>query len=248
MSSRNSTFKICTYNIHKGFCALNLREILAQLRQAIRAQSADIVCLQEVVGNRLRRMPVINSVEASQFEYLADEVWPHHAYGKNAVYQRGHHGNAILSKYPMLEWVNRDVSRWWFSQRGILSCRLQNEVYVFCIHMGLLERERQHQLEILLDVISNEIPADAPLIVAGDFNDWTAKSHRLIQKTHLQEAFTTIYGRPAKTYPARLPLFSMDRIYFRNLSLIDANVLVGASWRRLSDHRALTATFSLATA
>ena len=103
MSDNDNELRVCSYNIHKGFCAVNIRPILQNLRHAIRTIDADLVFLQEVVGERLSSLDDNNKQGETtnsypQFEYLADEVWPHHAYGRNAIYQKGHHGNAILSK------------------------------------------------------------------------------------------------------------------------------------------------------
>ncbi len=44
------SLKVLTINIHKGFTAFNRRFILPELRDAVRTVSADIVCLQEVMG------------------------------------------------------------------------------------------------------------------------------------------------------------------------------------------------------
>lgn len=44
------SFKVLTINIHKGFTAFNRRFILPELRDAVHTVSADIVCLQEVMG------------------------------------------------------------------------------------------------------------------------------------------------------------------------------------------------------
>jgi endonuclease/exonuclease/phosphatase family metal-dependent hydrolase len=125
---------------------MNLRLIINELRQAIRSLDTDVVFLQEVIGERIDSRP-FSRAQTSQFEFLADEVWHHHAYGKNSIYQKGHHGNAILSKWPLLNWDNIDVSHWWFSQRGILLSELSNGVYAVCIHLGLLKRERKKQLK-----------------------------------------------------------------------------------------------------
>lgn len=245
MTARDNEVRICTYNIHKGFCSMNLRFILDGLRDAIRASGADLVFLQEVVGERIGAQVAIADQGTSQFEYLADEVWHHHAYGKNAVYQKGHHGNAILSKWPLLDWSNYDISHWWFSQRGILFGRLDNGVYAICIHFGLLKSERTRQMVRLHQIIEEKVPADAPLMIAGDFNDWTLEVDRHLKKLGLREALSEVQGRPAKTFPARLPLLRMDRIYYRNAALQDARVLRGTPWQRLSDHCALYARFSL---
>jgi len=253
MESGNRELRVCTYNIHKGFSAPNRRPILPQLRHAIRTLDADLVFLQEVVGERLEKSlkPLSTKSERDpfiypQFEYLADEVWPHHAYGRNAIYQKGHHGNAILSKSPFLNVDNVDVSQWWFSQRGILYGKISLGINVVCVHFGLFAREREAQLEMLTQLLTEKIPNNSPLIVAGDFNDWSAKLHRsLVDDLSFFEAYSCINGTPAKTFPARIPMFPMDRIYFRNLDLLDSEVLSGAPWNRLSDHRALYASFSM---
>jgi endonuclease/exonuclease/phosphatase family metal-dependent hydrolase len=217
-----------------------MRSILPELKQAIRRVDAQMMFLQEVVGERAGAV-----ADLPQFEFLADEVWPHYAYGRNAIYQKGDHGNAVLSKYPFITWSNRDVSRWWFSQRGILFGELSLGVYVACIHFGLFGHERRQQLNSLFTLLTEAVPASAPLIIAGDFNDWNGKLHRQMTKNQFGEAYSDIYGQRARTFPSRLPLFSMDRIYYRNLRLIDAELLSGRPWNRLSDHCALAATFSL---
>jgi endonuclease/exonuclease/phosphatase family metal-dependent hydrolase len=250
MSEIINELRVCNYNINKGFCAANIRPILEELRHAIRTVDADLVFLQEVVGKRLvtegdSGVDDTVALEYPQFEYLADEVWPHHAYGRNAIYQKGDHGNAILSKNPFHELDNIDISQWWFSQRGLLFGKLKIGIHVVCIHFGLFRGERRRQLKMLLELLAQKVPQDAPLIIAGDFNDWNGALHReLTRKYRFSEAYNNIYNRLAKTFPARLPLFAMDRIYFRNLRLIDAEVLSGAPWQRLSDHRALSAIFS----
>jgi len=251
MSEISNELRVCTYNIHKGFCAANIRPILQELRHAIRTVDADLVFLQEVVGERLTTAKgQVKDIDPPfnypQFEYLADEVWPHHAYGRNAIYQKGHHGNAILSKNTFIDLDNIDISQWWFSQRGLLFGELKIGIYVVCIHLGLFGVERRKQLKMLVELLTQKVPKHAPLIIAGDFNDWTGTLHRqLIAKLSIKEAYNETYNRLAKTFPARLPLFTMDRIYYRNLKLLDAEVLSGDPWQRLSDHRALSAIFSL---
>ena len=68
------------------------------------------VFLQEVQGtHRGRSQAIAKWPEASQYEFMADEIWPAYAYGRNAVYSDGHHGNAVLSKYPIVRFENHDV-------------------------------------------------------------------------------------------------------------------------------------------
>lgn len=96
------SFKVLTINIHKGFTAFNRRFILPELRDAVRTVSADIVCLQEVMGaHEVHPLHVENWPDTSHYEFLADTMWSDFAYGRNAVYPEGHHGNAVLSRYPI---------------------------------------------------------------------------------------------------------------------------------------------------
>jgi endonuclease/exonuclease/phosphatase family metal-dependent hydrolase len=89
------------------------------------------------------------------------------------------------------------------------------------------------------------VPKSGPLIVAGDFNDWQKKaSDYLATQLGLVEVFEQAQGKLAKSYPAKLPILSLDRIYVRDLVVEGAERLVGAPWSRLSDHVALAARLS----
>lgn len=237
------TLQITSYNIHKGYCASNRRFILSEIREAMRQLNPDILFLQEVVGHQLRYRGKNEDHPASQFEYLAEEIWHHHVYGKNAIYSHGHHGNAILSKQAFLHTQNIDISRWKFSRRGILMGRLESGVYVLCAHFGLVGLERRYQMRDMLQLIQSHIPSTVPLIIAGDFNDWRLSLDKKFKKNGFKEAYSECGIKPAKTFPAKLPLLSVDRIYYRNMNLIDAEVLKKSPWKKLSDHCALSANF-----
>ena len=102
----------------------------------------------------------------AQHEYLADRLWPQFAYGRNAVTPHGHHGNAVLSKYPIVHSENRDVSIGRTEQRGLLHCvlavpGLRHGLHAICVHLGLLDSHRHQQAQLLCDMILDELPADA---------------------------------------------------------------------------------------
>jgi endonuclease/exonuclease/phosphatase family metal-dependent hydrolase len=164
--------RVLTVNTHKGFTALNRRFILPELREAVRSTSADLVFLQEVVGEHDRHSTRYNDwPQTSQYEFLADSMWSDFAYGRNAVYPNGHHGNALLSKYPIREHRNLDVSITGPERRGLLHCVLDvpghTEVHAICVHLSLLESHRQLQLQLLCQLLES-LPDDAPVIIAGD--------------------------------------------------------------------------------
>ena len=239
---------ILSLNAHMGFDVFNRRHVLAQLRDAIRSASADLVFLQEVLGAHAGHAGRHDDWPAEpQYEFLADTVWPQHAYGRNAVYPEGHHGNALLSRFPIASHANRDISLHGHEPRGLLHCVIEvpgcaMPLHTICVHLGLRESHRKHQLRMLCETVEGAIPADAPLIVAGDFNDWRRRGHALLKRCGLVEAFDQANGKLAATFPASWPLLTLDRIYLRNAGAHRPQVLSGRPWSRLSDHLPLAAS------
>ena len=244
-------FNILTLNAHMGFNLFNRRFVLPELREAIRAVSADMVFLQEVLGAQEQHASRhANWPEASQYEFLADSIWSQHAYGRNAVYPHGHHGNALLCKFPIVRHENRDVSVHGHEGRGLLHSVIEipehaRQVHTICVHLGLREAHRARQLQLLCAIVHDEIPANAPLVIAGDFNDWRRRGHALLLECGLQEAFEQDRGRLAATFPARWPLLPLDRIYLRNARAHSPRVLSARPWSHLSDHAPLLAGIEL---
>jgi endonuclease/exonuclease/phosphatase family metal-dependent hydrolase len=94
--------------------------------------------------------------------------------------------------------------------------------------------------------IERLVPAGAPLIVAGDFNDWRHRvTHQLAHPLNLHEVFEVLRGRPARSFPSVLPLMALDRVYVRGLRVDDCHVHHGRVWARISDHAVLTTTLTL---
>jgi endonuclease/exonuclease/phosphatase family metal-dependent hydrolase len=116
------------------------------------------------------------------------------------------------------------------------------ELHAICVHLGLQEKHRQQQLLLIAKRVA-EIPADAPLIVAGDFNDWRQRAD--LSHCGLREVFTEAHGKPPRTFPARLPLLRLDRIYVRNVKVHSPQVLNSRPWSHLSDHAPLSVEIAL---
>jgi endonuclease/exonuclease/phosphatase family metal-dependent hydrolase len=239
--------KLLTLNTHKGFGFLNRKFVLHELREAVRATGADVVFLQEVLGSHQAHSLRHQAWPAEpQYEFLAHAIWGNFAYGRNAVYTEGHHGNAVLSKLPISRHANYDVSIGEIEKRGLLHCALAlpgeaGELHVVCAHLGLREAHRRKQLERLCELVEREVPAGAPLVVAGDFNDWRRRASAVLSRCGLKEAFVEAHGAHARSFPVRHPLLTLDRIYYRGLELANPKVLSAAPWSHLSDHAALTA-------
>ncbi|MFZ9595295.1 MAG: endonuclease/exonuclease/phosphatase family protein [Bdellovibrionia bacterium] len=238
-----------SYNIHKGFSLGNRRFVLNRMRSVLRELHPDLIFLQEVLGQHDSHEKKIKDWPSEpQFEFLAHELWPHYAYGRNAVYSSGHHGNAILSKFPFSFYENIDISSNPFEKRGLLHGVLEvpgkksKPLHVICIHLGLLEGDREEQTERLCARIQSHVPPDEPLVIGGDFNDWRGRISRVLHSSlGLKEAFHTIHGAHAKTFPSWYPALKLDRIYYRGLSVRGAHCFRGRPWVELSDHSALWA-------
>jgi endonuclease/exonuclease/phosphatase family metal-dependent hydrolase len=244
---------VLTWNIHKGFTSGNRSFVLHRMRELLRQQDVDLVFLQEVQGeHRGHAASIVDWPASTQFEFLADQVWHHHAYGKNAIADDRHHGNAILSKYPFSRWGNINVSLFRQASRSLLHGTVElpevgKRIHVVCLHLGLLGFERKLQLRILNQHLEREVQHHDAILLGGDFNDWSSRQVRrhLDPALGLQEAFLQGHSRYARTFPARWPLLCVDRIYFRGLELNTSTCLNERQWRELSDHVPLLARFEI---
>jgi endonuclease/exonuclease/phosphatase family metal-dependent hydrolase len=243
-----NTLSIATFNMHKGFTHFNARFALQSQRELLRKLHADVIFLQEVQDVHIKHNKRFNAWSTSgQLEYLADSIWSDYAYGKNAIYPAGHHGNALLSKFPITKSYNQDISAHTYEQRGMLHCEIEvpdwdTTLHAVCLHLGLLAPWRRQQLVDIAHYIEQHIPADAPLIVAGDFNDWSMRAgHLFANRLKLHEVFEHHLGKPARSFPAWLPMLRMDRIYVRNFQIKQVQVHAGPHFLNISDHAILTA-------
>lgn len=232
--------KILTYNIHKGFDWTSKKYFLKEIKELIRSSGANLVLLQEVVGQN--SMYKKKGLIDSQLEFLADGIWPHFSYAKNSVYNHGHHGNMILSQLPIQSWKNIDISTNRFEKRGLLICKiaktLNHTFYAACTHLNLLPQGRLQQYELIKQTIQSlDIPAKTPLVLAGDFNDWNKKASTVLKNDlQMTEAFFNQHKTYAKTYPALYPMLSLDRIYIKNFKILDSYVLEKSAQTHFSDH------------
>ncbi len=238
--------RVATYNIHKGVQGVGptRRLEIHNLGLAIETLDADIVCLQEVRAINRREAEYFSGwPEQPQAEYLAPEGYQA-VYRSNAVTRHGEHGNALLSRWPIVRWRHEDMSDHRFEQRGLLHVEVQVgsvQVHAIVVHLGLIPASRVRQTAQLRRYIAREIPLDAPVVVAGDFNDWGTRVRQLLRVDSL-EAFE---GPRTLTYPSRFPVAQLDHIYARGLRPLSLAAPRGRIWSRMSDHLPLIAEFRL---
>lgn len=242
--------RVLTYNIHKGLSTFGQDFTLHEIKKSLRETDADLVLLQEVVGENSNHQKKLKDWPSqAQFEFLADSVWSHHAYGKNAVFDESHHGNAILSRFPIVAEENLNISNHRWEQRGLLHCEIripeiEKILHVFNVHLDLSEMGRKKQNSKIITRLSEMIPQDLPFLLGGDFNDWNRSLHgQLMKEAGLQESHATLHKEPAKSFPSFFPALSLDRLYYRNLKVLKSETLKGPTWTKLSDHLPLLVEF-----
>ena len=263
--------RVATYNIHKGVTGIRGRPRVHDVRAALHSIDADILFLQEVQDRNERLARHRAYPKSTQLDYLATTGYEHRAYGMNAIYPHGHHGNAILSRHPIGHFTNHDISDHLLEKRGLLHAVARpprargREFHLICVHFGLIKRSRLRQARFLIDFVQQEIPNKAPVIIAGDFNDWQRSVDKVLRAELDVDEVGVASGEPkrrslfdllapwrqaapprvARTFPSFAPWLTLDRIYVRGFRVLSTEVPRGLTWARRSDHMPLIAELEL---
>jgi endonuclease/exonuclease/phosphatase family metal-dependent hydrolase len=257
--SGHSSLRIVTWNIHKGVRGMGLHKRLEihNMQAAVAGLNADVICLQEV-----RR---INHKEAAHFKQWpelpqADFLAPsgyQAVYRTNAFTKHGEHGNALLSRFPVVSHAHEDMSDHRFEQRGLLHATLHiasKDVHVIVVHLGLIAASRQRQMAQLSDYIKREIPQHDVLVVAGDFNSpiapvrWaqSAMEMKPASKRLTPKSLPFLHAlKGHATFPSRLPLVQLDHVFVRHAKITSFYVPSEPEWAKMSDHLPLIAEVAL---
>ncbi|HEY5938347.1 MAG TPA: endonuclease/exonuclease/phosphatase family protein [Kofleriaceae bacterium] len=237
--------RVLSYNIHKCIGGVDRRYEPSRVIEVIRQLDCDVLLLQEVDAG------VSRSRGDKQVELLGDELGlPHRTWYPNVgVRGGGAYGNAILSRYPLIESTNIDLTLRFKKARsvlhGVLRVRhddVDRTVHIFNMHLGLARYERRRQLQKFLDSHPfAHLHHDTPVVVGGDLNDVYGRLGSLLAPA----GFRGIQRRPL-TFPAWGPVRALDAIFVRGtvdfvkLARCDSDLA-----RRASDHRPLVAEIKL---
>jgi endonuclease/exonuclease/phosphatase family metal-dependent hydrolase len=238
--------RVATYNIHKGVQGIGpVRRLeIHNIGHAVEQLDADVVLLQEVRKlHRREERYFTRWPELPQAEFLCPEGYSA-VYQTNAKTKHGEHGNALLSRWPIVSHGHEDMSDHRFEQRGLLHVQVKvarREIHVIVLHLGLIAASRVRQVEQLGRYIEREIPRKAPLVVGGDLNDWGGKLRGPMNELGLRD----FIDPKSVTYPSRLPLTQLDYVYARGLKPLGLEIPRGRVWGQMSDHLPLIATFRL---
>jgi endonuclease/exonuclease/phosphatase family metal-dependent hydrolase len=230
-----------TYNIHRCV-GTDGRYGPGRIAAVLEELDADIIGLQEV------DIRPTTGGGRDQLSFLAHRLGFHVAAGLNIVRHRGHYGNALMSRWPILNSRLIDLSATGREPRGGVDADVAwpstsggGTLRAIVTHFGLRGWERRRQMATLLEHIGGDADAGRPLLLMGDFNEWVRFG---AVSRHLGAAL--ICAPHVGSFPARWPLFPLDRICSRSLTLSCRPTRhVSETSRVASDHLPIKAIFAL---
>jgi len=234
--------RVLSYNIHKGIGGRDRRYRLERIVEVIASQNPDFVCLQEV-DRDVRR-----SKHDDQPRLLAELLGVADSFFQlNVKLKSGGYGNLILSRHPIVERHSISLRLWFKKPRGAQVVRVQTpegQLQLVNWHLGLAEFERGWQAKKLLTHHHIQQPAALPTVVIGDTNDWRNSLRRGALAEHGFEQVTHPISK-FRTFPAWLPMGSLDKAFVRGITVHDARAVRTPLSHTASDHLPLVIDFSL---
>lgn len=228
-----SRVRVMTWNIH-GALGRNPRFDLDSVVALVRRHAPDIVALQEIDSRRAREAHV-----GDPFDVLRETLGAHGVGAKTVTTADGDYGQALISRWPLLNTEIHDLSYLEREPRRAICTDVVTPfglLRVVATHLGLSFRERHSQAIALLKMLGR---LDRPTVALGDFNDWFWVGS---VRRRLARALPACSHH--RTFPARLPLFQLDRVF-----LSPPQALLGTHTdpraRALSDHLPVIADISL---
>jgi endonuclease/exonuclease/phosphatase family metal-dependent hydrolase len=228
---------LATWNIHKGI-GTDRRYRLDRTIHVLKSLDADVLCLQEV-DEGVRR-----SRGESQLERLSGELgYPYASIGINVRVGAGGYGSATLSRFPMWDVRNVDLTVPPKKRRSALLARIEHGLpggwLIANVHLGLMHLERKVQVRRLLAHVLEEAHDARPMEIAGDWNEW---GKRLVQGVLHEAGFHLARldhhgAKGVATFPSSRPMLCLDRVLYRGpVRVHHVQCVLDAATRHASDH------------
>lgn len=207
------------------------------LPKLIEALNADLLCLQEFPLRQL----------SGWKHHLRKLGYRHVLSQKTCETLLGiHQSNVIFSRHPLEDRHSVDLTFKDHETRKAQYCLVdigEFQIFLLHTHLGLRRQERLFQMRKVVEILKNHSETEK-MILLGDFNDWNNAGEEALGG-HFNEAHSFFHGKAAQSFPAKMPLLRLDRIYFRNLTPAFCEVLKGKYIRKKSDHLPVRAGFQL---
>jgi endonuclease/exonuclease/phosphatase family metal-dependent hydrolase len=223
--------RILTWNIHKGIGA-DRRYDLGRIIDLTRRHEPDIVALQEVDSRG--RDPT--NLPLAAFKLA---LGTHAAEARTIVAEDGHYGHVLISRWPLEHVALHDVSIGRREPRCAIDAVIgtpRGSFRVIATHLGLGMGERKRQIERLVEIARTATEPEG-LVMLGDFNDLHGEVRRALGK--VLPAWSAL-----RTFPARRPIFKLDRIFCRPAGAL-RQCWTDSEAGRASDHLPVIADLAL---
>jgi endonuclease/exonuclease/phosphatase family metal-dependent hydrolase len=225
---------VATYNVH-GCVGRDAHFDPMRTLAVLRELDADVIALQELSWDPADATHLLSRLgESLGYEAIA---------GATLMRADGHYGNAVLTRLPVREVGRIDLSVPGSEPRGALDLRVdagRARARIVATHLGLRPGERRTQMRRVLALIGDR--SALPLVLMGDLNEWFLWGRPL---RWLRRHFG--HGPQPSTFPARCPVFALDRIWVEPLDrLRELRVHASPLARRASDHLPLRAELDCA--
>ncbi len=152
------------------------------------------------------------------------------------------YGQVLLSRYPVVRHKIHDLSFNDAEPRRLIDAVLDiggSMLRVLATHLGLKRRERAYQFEIIRSIAMAD--PSMPVVLLGDMNEWLP-APRLARRLLGASAQGT--SPVMRRFPAKLPIFPLDRMIARPGALLESAHAVTRE-RQLSDHLPLMAQLNM---
>lgn len=228
--------RIVTYNVHRCVGSDGVEDA-ARVARVAAHHRPDVVCVQEVVvaarDDDAKEQPAI----------LAEELGLRHGVvGLNCKRRRGTYGNMTLSRFPVEEHENLDLTVAFSIPRGGLYTRIRlsngRPLHVVNVHFGLGGYERPSQFDRVVGRLAEVVRSGEAAVVLGDVNDWRNTIVRgPMRRSDLRCATGDVRDPGPPTFPSRAPLGALDKVFVNGaVRVVGTHVSRLALARVASDH------------
>jgi len=251
--------RIMTYNVHRCI-GLDRKASALRVARVIDTYKPDIIALQELDTDHKR------SGRVNQPFFIARYLNMHHYFHSSFQIGNGHHGNAILSRFPIQCKAARILPSLSGKVRsefkgGLWAALVQPRAVIWvsfmintipvqflATHLGLRKKERDIQLQTLLspDWLGSA-ECTHPVIFCGDLNARPRSSvcQKLRQRL-IDVQLPSKNHKPLPTFHNRLPISRIDHIFVSpEITVLKAMVPDSKLAKIASDHRPLIADLEL---
>ena len=219
--------KIMSYNIQSCRDYITRQFDPTKVINVIKEYEPDILGLNEVRSEKL--VETNDPSWFNQTKTIADAMGYKYYFFAEAIKLQGYYGNAIISKYPILNpeiipipdplIKDEDV---YYESRCILKCNV-NGYLVLITHLGLANKERELGISLLKKIVLENFNQN--IILMGDFN--MEENHPLMKEisTILIDS-STKFKTKQLSFPSINPVSKIDYIFTSsNIDIISSSII-----------------------